>query len=87
MPYAKKMGSSGMEGLLNFGDINHLQYFTDMKWIRKYYKVPAKRGGKVRFCKTKIGTIKSARNGYLRVVFDGYKNIVSLHPTWNIEYI
>lgn len=72
-----------------------------MEYIRKYYKVPAKRGARVEFYddtyhfiygflvneKRKKGTIVAARGGYLRVRFDYQKHIVTLHPTWKVKYL
>jgi hypothetical protein len=61
-----------------------------MERIRDYYKVPAKRGGKIIYSGDgvpKKGTIKSAKSGRLRVLLEGYKHLVTLHPTWEIEYL
>ena len=60
-----------------------------MEQIRKAYKVPAKRGAKIIYHgsgKPEEGIIKSAKGLYLRVKLFGRKKIVSLHPTWKIEY-
>lgn len=57
-----------------------------MDYIRTYYKVPAKRGGKVLY-KGMHGVITSARGGYLRIRLDGEKRIGSYHPTWEITYL
>lgn len=60
-----------------------------MEYIRRYYKVPAKRGGKVKFFfagKWNIGTIKSADHR-LKVSPDEHpKNRLIFHPT-DVEYI
>lgn len=61
-----------------------------MNYIRNYYRVPAKRGGRVRYTGGKsprTGTIKSARHGYLRIVLDGDKHAGVFHPTWELEYL
>jgi hypothetical protein len=61
-----------------------------MEYIRKTYRVPAQRGGRVRFNGYDgplDGTIKSADGQYLRVQFDGQKRPVTLHPTWKVEYL
>ena len=61
-----------------------------MKWIRKSYNVPAKRGGRVKYTypdPPKYGTIKSAKYGYLRILMDGEKFILPYHPTWELEYL
>jgi hypothetical protein len=57
-----------------------------MKYIRDTYKVPAKRGMRVRF-QGELGTIISAPQAHLHVRIDGKKRIRICHPTWNIEYI
>ena len=58
-----------------------------MEYIRKRYKVPAKRGARIRFDGCYAGTIVAARYGRLRVRFDGQKRIARLHPTWGVEYL
>jgi hypothetical protein len=62
-----------------------------MAYIRKTYKVPAKRGTRVKFtdCNgvTWLGLIKSARDSRLRVKFYGLREIATLHPTWNMVYL
>jgi len=61
-----------------------------MERVRNYYGVPAKRGVKIIYKGDgvpKNGVIKSASSGNrLRVLLDGYKHLVTLHPTWEIEY-
>jgi len=63
----------------------------NLAWIRKHYKVPAKRGMRVRYTgKTgtvQLGTITAARQGYLQVRLDGERKAKSYHPTWEIEYL
>ena len=58
-----------------------------MEYIRNAYRVPAFRGGRIRFEHRETGTIVSARHGKLRVRFDGRKRIALLHPTWEVEYL
>jgi len=66
-----------------------------MEYIRRAYGVPAKRGGRIRFTDSHGTifncTIKSARNGRLRVLVDdrvpGYRGRMDLHPTWQVEYL
>lgn len=57
-----------------------------IEYIRKYYKIPAKIGMRIRF-KNKFGKIVGTRNSHLRIRLDGEKIINNYHPTWNIEYI
>lgn len=61
-----------------------------MEWVRRNYRVPAKRGGRVRFCGNEEpieGTITSASH-YLRVRPDGQpRRRLLLHPTWCVEYL
>ena len=60
-------------------------------YIRRYYGVNAKRGGRVRYTGgqkgERFGTIKSAQGGYLRIVLDGDKYAGNYHPTWKLEYL
>ena len=63
-----------------------------MKYIRKTYKVPAKRGARVRFMgntngKLQGGVIVGSKGPYLRIRLDGEKKIYSYHPTWELEYL
>jgi hypothetical protein len=64
-----------------------------MEYIRKTYKVPAKRGGLIVWTtcdKRKFtGKILSAKSGHIRVHLNHYFGgiTVYLHPTWNIEYV
>jgi len=61
-----------------------------MDYIRRTYKVPAKRGGRICFTGNKVkepGTIRSAIGSHLRVQLDGSKRTVLLHPTWCVEYL
>lgn len=61
-----------------------------MEYVRTHYKVPAKRGGRIRYTHGGIfyGTITGARGNYLRVRWDeGNQRPVRLHPTWCIEYL
>ncbi len=63
---------------------------SGMLGIREGRGVPAKRGGRVRYTGGKspqLGTIRSAKNGYLRIQLDGEKYIGSYHPTWELEYL
>lgn len=57
-----------------------------MDYIRNYYKVPAKKGGRVEY-EGKAGTIVGTRNAYLRIRLDGEKKIKSYHPTYNMSYL
>lgn len=62
----------------------------NMERTRKWYGVPAKRGGRVAYLgsgKRELGTIKSAKDCRLRVLLDGHKHTVYLHPTWELEYL
>lgn len=55
-----------------------------MQWVRDTYKVPAKRGGRVRYQWTKRtateGRITRATN-YVHVRFDGERQVYRIHPT------
>lgn len=62
-----------------------------LEYIRKTYQVPARRGGRIRFCPcagiNRIGFVIGARGKYLRVRFADMRRPVLLHPTWAMEYI
>jgi hypothetical protein len=65
-----------------------------IKYIRDYYKVPAKRGSKIiftdgegqQFLCTIFSTIGSCLKVRVKGVHDK-KGYWILHPTWNIEYL
>jgi hypothetical protein len=65
------------------------------QYVRDYYKVPARRGGRITWkasprSEPRPGTIVGFRGQYLRVRFDkplpGHP-IVTLHPTDNVRYL
>lgn len=61
-----------------------------MQYVRDYYRVPAKRGGRIRYTgdrEPRLGTITSARGGSLRIRLDGEKHAAPYHPTWELEYL
>lgn len=55
------------------------------KYVRDYYKVPAKRGMRV-VANGKPGTIIGFSGAHLRIRLDGEKYAGNWHPTWRIEY-
>ena len=61
-----------------------------MEYIRRYYGVPAKRGGRVTYTggakKTVQGTIVASRGQYLRVRWDEGDQVKTMHPTWMLVY-
>jgi hypothetical protein len=57
----------------------------DMEYIREQYNVPAKQGMEV-VAQGRDGMIVGARGGYLRINIEGEKNVLSFHPTWEMEY-
>ena len=62
----------------------------NMERIRKWYGVPAKRGGRIIYTGNghrEFGTIRGARSIYLKIQLDGHKNATIFHPTWCIEYL
>lgn len=59
-----------------------------MEQIRRSRRVPAKRGKRIRYThEDRLGTIKSARGGYLRILLDGDRHPKTFHPTWMIDYL
>jgi hypothetical protein len=61
-----------------------------LAWVRKYYGVPAKRGGRVEYTgdgKLELGTITGTCSGHLRVRLDGVKHTMPFHPTWELRYL
>ncbi|KHJ56266.1 hypothetical protein LA66_06750 [Aureimonas altamirensis] len=63
-----------------------------ISYIREYYGVPAKRGGRIEYTGGKspeLGTIVGARGAHLRIRLDGmaYTHPLSFHPTYCIRYL
>ena len=65
-----------------------------LKYIRDYYKVPAKRGALIRYdssCGAIYLRVRSARNGRLycspKDANPKDKRRMILHPTWQIVYL
>ncbi|HEY1029777.1 MAG TPA: hypothetical protein VGE28_19360 [Pseudomonas sp.] len=57
-----------------------------LEYIRNYYGVPAKKGGRVN-AYGKPGTITGARNAHLLIKLDSEQHSNSYHPTDGIEYL
>lgn len=55
-------------------------------YVRRYYGVPAKRGARVKFC-GKPGRMTSGNGHYVRILLDGDKRPIIVHPTWEMEYL
>jgi hypothetical protein len=63
---------------------------SSLAWVRKYYRVPARRGGRIHYTgcgKSEYGTITGACGAHLRVRLDGVKHAMPFHPTWEIRYL
>ena len=61
-----------------------------IEWVRKTYRVPAKRGGRVECMGEKtpqLGTICGASGGHLSIRLDGVKHTMPFHPTWKLRYL
>lgn len=61
-----------------------------MQYIRDYYRVPAKRGGRVEYTgggKATTGTITGTSGARLRVRMDGDTAAGNYHPTWAMRYL
>lgn len=62
-----------------------------LQWIRKNYRVPAKRGGRVEYTgegRIELGTICGAAGSHLRVRLDRNPNhSLPFHPTWKLRYL
>lgn len=61
-----------------------------MRYIRRYYKVPARRGARVEYTgeqEPQQGTITSSEGARIRVRMDGEKHTGIYHPTWEMRYL
>jgi len=62
----------------------------NMERTRKWYSVPAKRGGRVTYTgngQRELGTIRSARDCRLYIQLYGCSHTMPFHPTWCLEYL
>ena len=57
-----------------------------LKYIREVYKVPAEVGVHV-IANGQKGVIVGSIRQYLRIRIDGQTDILSFHPTWEMEYL
>lgn len=60
--------------------------------VRFFRQVPAKVGMRVRYHGRRggspvLGTIRSARHGYLNILLDDLQHAIPFHPTWELEYL
>ncbi|ATE84623.1 hypothetical protein phi2LM21_p06 [Sinorhizobium phage phi2LM21] len=62
-----------------------------LSYIRAYYRVPAKRGGRVEYTGdpriNQQGKITGARGARLLIRLDGETRPSVFHPTWEIRYL
>jgi len=61
-----------------------------LAYIRKTYRVPAKRGGRIEYtgeAQPQLGTICGASGGHLSIRLDGVSHSLPFHPTWRIRYL
>lgn len=64
-----------------------------MRYIRDTYRVPARRGARVRFTgvlaaelSAPSGTVTGSRGAMVRIRVDGERRARIFHPTFDIEY-
>lgn len=60
------------------------------EYIRKTYKVPAKRGCRVEYTggnETQLGTVVSSTGAHVNIRLDGTKHAMPFHPTWELRYL
>jgi hypothetical protein len=61
-----------------------------MEYIQRYYSVPARIGGRIRYTGGRhamLGTITESQGRYIMVQLDGQQHSMPYHPTWEIEYL
>lgn len=61
-----------------------------LRYIRRYYEVPAHRGARVEYTghqDVKQGTVVGSAGARLRVRMDGEKHTGIYHPTWCMSYL
>lgn len=59
-----------------------------LAYIRKTYGVPAWRGVRVAWDYAgREGSITGSRGQHIRVLLDGDKRSIQLHPTWRLRFL
>jgi len=61
-----------------------------MEYIRNYYRVPAKRGGRIEYTggeEPRQGVITGSRGARILIRLDGDNYAAVYHPTWEIRYL
>lgn len=63
-----------------------------LQYIREYYGVPAKRGGRVKYTGSsrrgpEFGTIVGSKGAHVRIRIDGQKCAENYHPTYALNYL
>lgn len=62
-----------------------------LDFICTYYRVPAKRGGRIEYTDSngvvRTGEIRGADGAHLVIRLDGETHCHNYHPTWNIKYL
>jgi len=63
-----------------------------MASIRMAFRVPARRGCRIRYGgpplgDSRLGTVTGSRGDRLRVRFDGENRTVLIHPAWAVIYL
>lgn len=59
---------------------------SQAEYVRRYYDVPARRGGRIVF-DGKPATVVGFADARLLVRLDGEEETVPIHPTWEVEYL
>jgi hypothetical protein len=69
-----------------YGTLGTKTMKNQFDYVRKYYGVPARRGGRV-LVYGKPGRITSGAGHYIRIRLDGEKRSGYYHPTDHVEYL
>lgn len=59
---------------------------SKMAYVRKFYAVPAKRGGRVAFEGLPGRILRADKSGHLIVQMDDGRKLI-LHPTYHVDYL
>lgn len=67
--------------------IDRVDWSDPLSYVREMYGVPANVGQRVRFLGRHDGEVVGADRQYVRIRLDEGGEVLTVHPTWQMEYV
>ena len=67
--------------------LDTVDWADEFGYVKARYRVPVKRGVRVRVFDGREGRVTSGAGNYIRVRLDGEKRSGYWHPTWEMHYL